>query len=281
MRVYLAFYDRAGNPQKVAIAETLVALNRYLDAGFIEISAEEYERLSKTLDNVDLDELILLASALALLAGLTQRQQPIRNLPDYTAQLSRLQAVFNADAETLARQLASGEISLADWRNGMSRNISRQHLAGRILSVNGAQNLTEADRLAVQNAVQRELLYLNQFEAELAARQANGTLTPEYVAARSRLYSGAVRETYEQGRQFALGMPPLPAQPTVRTLCQRNCKCQWRIVTLQGNGNWNCYWDLGVAEHCETCIARARTFNPLQIRNGIIQPYQIQGRIYA
>jgi hypothetical protein len=42
-----------------------------------------------------------------------------------------------------------------------------------------------------------------------------------------------------------------------------NCQCRWEIVDR--GDHWDCYWRLGIAEHCPDCVERARNWNPLTI----------------
>jgi hypothetical protein len=187
-----------------------------------------------------------------------------------------LERRFQAQAADLTRQYFAGEITLDQWDAALARQINANILAGRAVGVGGIDNLSREDLAAIELETDSELRYLNRFRRQLA----NGELSEAQATARAQLYAGTATVSYERGRQDAVGMPLLPAQPKQRTLCHRNCKCSWRIVELEGNGNWDCYWELSPAEHCETCLARARSFNPLRIRNGIIQPFNPLG-IYA
>jgi hypothetical protein len=46
-----------------------------------------------------------------------------------------------------------------------------------------------------------------------------------------------------------------------------NCKCRWEIVPVdKKKGDYDAYWRMSDAEHCQTCIERAQRWNPLRIR---------------
>ena len=68
--------------------------------------------------------------------------------------------------------------------------------------------------------------------------------------------------------KLALGLP-LPAMPRDGTSqCLSNCGCAWEIAELDGDGNYDCTWQLGKTENCQTCRQRAADWSPLQIRDG-------------
>jgi len=99
-------------------------------------------------------------------------------------------------------------------------------------------------------------------------------MSPEAIKRRARMYIGSGQATMQEAATTRLGMPLLPAYPKDGTSdCLNNCRCWWDIQSLEGNGNWDCIWTLRPAEHCPTCEARARAWSPIQIRNGVIQPF--------
>jgi hypothetical protein len=121
---------------------------------------------------------------------------------------------------------------------------------------------------AIERANEVQISYLNGFRRAIVGMTAAG------VIARAALYAGAITGLFYATVSRVLGLPDLPAQPGVLTSCLTHCHCRWDIVTLAGNGNWDCYWIIDRAvENCPECIRRSEEFNPLQIRNGIIQPF--------
>ena len=50
-----------------------------------------------------------------------------------------------------------------------------------------------------------------------------------------------------------------------------NCKCSLRVEVVDAVANdFDVYWVMHPAEHCQTCIERAAQWNPLQIRDGML-----------
>ena len=87
-------------------------------------------------------------------------------------------------------------------------------------------------------------------------------------------YRGVIAPAYSLAQGLIL-----PAMPGVRTSCHSNCKCNWDIRKLEGEGNWDCHWRISAVESCDECLQRQRVFNPLQVRNFIVQPFD-PGGIY-
>lgn len=273
----LGLYDRRGQLQRVALARGDDEYQQYIDAGFVEISESEYNRGTAIAEPVKTRDLALLATAGALLNTIQSQEAQGARLPaNYQPPREMLKTVqTNADAElrTITQDYLDGRISIDQWQRRMTDTINQSNLAGRALSVNGTDNLTRADLRAVERANETQAQYLAAFRRELEA----GNLSNAQALARSSLYSTSSTPIFENGYTEAIGLPPLPATPGVGSACRSNCLCSWRIEPLEGNGNWDCYWVLSKAEHCQNCIARSFSFNPLQIRNGIIQPYNPTG----
>jgi hypothetical protein len=281
---YFGLTDERGRYQRLGLARNDTEAEQFLQAGFIEIAKDVYDRLVEFVQSIDINGLDLFLSALTLLGALRTRQANVRRLQDLVQNreaFTRAGQAFRTEATRLAEQLANRTITLDEWYQGMAQRIRQNQLSARIAGV-GTNNLSQADLQAVQAKTESELRYLQRFRTELQAQlDAGQELNPNAIGARARQYAGASAEQFEIGIQEALGMPLLPVQPGVRTECMTNCKCAWRIVELNGAGNWDCFWDRNATDSCETCIARERTFNPLRIRQGIIQPFVVQGRIYA
>jgi len=171
-------------------------------------------------------------------------------------------------ADELAKQLANGDIDLQAWRNGMADEISSLHLTADISGAGGLSNYTQADMQRVQRKVDEQLSYLDNWTNELRNMD---EYNPDAIRSRAMLYGGNATSTVQNAYTQALGIGDLPAYPgDGTTQCLTNCKCAWKPVKLPGEGNWDVYWDLGIAEHCPTCKAREAAWNPLQIRGGVI-----------
>lgn len=277
---YFVLYNDANRAQRIAQTDSDTETAQYINAGFVEVDQATYESLEGRTPIATIADLVLLASAVAALSqivGVARNQQRLATLPDASATIAGLEQSFRRNAAQLTRDYYAGQIDLQSWYQGMARNIRSHNIASRAASVGGLQNLSRQDIRALEGGViDSELRYLNRFRQSLEL----GDLSEAQAVNRAQLYAGTVVPTYEEGRQDAIGLPPLPAQPKVRTRCQRNCKCTWRIIELDGNGNFDCYWDRSPVDSCDTCRTREQRFNPLRIRNGIIQPFNPVG-IYA
>ncbi len=274
MIVYLVRYDSVGNCQYVAIANNENQLTRFLDAGFIEVSEDEYNRCVAIAERVTIADIAGLLATAATLASLlaTTRSQPIQ-VTGNRDQLERLIDLFQRNSTTRMNEYLSGKIDIDQWYDSQARAILRNRMASRASAVGGIENLSAQDIQGAQDATRRELTYLSQFKDELQA----GNVSDKQAIARSRMYAGGAREQYERAIQDAIGLPTLPAQPGIRTDCRRNCKCSWDIRRLDGNGNFDCYWMRSPVDSCDTCRTRERAFNPLRVRNGVILSFPTVG----
>lgn len=92
---------------------------------------------------------------------------------------------------------------------------------------------------------------------------------------RAALYANSVVEPYWKASSFGLPLPAYPGDGTSQ--CMTSCKCSWNIVPLDKNqGDYDAYWVMSPAEHCQTCLQRAHDWNPLQIRgwNLVVPAYR-------
>lgn len=187
---------------------------------------------------------------------------------------ARYTEYFNQRCETLARDLASGRLNVDTWRDAMRVELERLHTTARVVGRGGIDGMSAADIDAINAQVSRQAEYLNAWadglrkETELDARA---------ITNRARLYAGNANETLQSSTVARLGLPELPAYPGDGTTeCMVNCHCRWQIRKLS-DGDYDVTWVLGRAEHCPTCQARARAWSPLQVRAGVIQPFNRSG----
>ena len=105
---------------------------------------------------------------------------------------------------------------------------------------------------------------------------------------RAQMYAQSLEQVYQKAymaaKGQAVGLPDLPAYPRDgSTRCRTNCCCAWRIEK-KSDQEYHAFWQLHPADHCEDCVARATSWNPLRIvlqedgswqfiaRNGPIEP---------
>lgn len=181
----------------------------------------------------------------------------------------------------LVEALLLGRLILGAWRQQMRAEITRLHFAIAIIAGGDLDNDPELRRRVLLE-VSQQMRYLERWVMQLNA-QILPDANVETLVYRAGLYATAARQTFFLGYTRALGLPFMPFYPKERTACKVGCKCGWRIVQLDGRGNFNCFWQLGIAEHCSTCLARERRCSPLKVRGGqIVDPQRYQAvELYA
>lgn len=272
--IFLVLYDTRGQCIRVAQAADAREAQAFLNVGFVEVDASEYERCATLVAQADFGDLLMLTRARQVLTTATQTpdQVPMRTEPDVRG-LERLQKVLRTALRAIAQQYVDGTLSEAQWYRRTVDLVNGGITAATILGKGGFSRLTREDTQAIEAESQVQTDYLNRFRRDLP------TLSPAMAVNRVGLYANATTNRYWTAHTRAVGLPLLPAMPGVRTECGSHCKCNWQIIPLAGQGNWNLYWRLSAVESCETCIRRQRVFNPLQIRNGVVQPFN-PGGIY-
>lgn len=188
-------------------------------------------------------------------------------------QIGQLTTRLQADMDALSAQLANGELSVDDWYAAMRDQLRRAH--GAYYRLGRGTTLTPQDMARLNERLARQYEFLDGWRDELAS----GDMRSEAaIRARARMYLDAGNASLQDGRGAAIGLPPLPAVPgDGTTVCRTNCKCTWRIVQLDGAGNYDCYWRLRPAEHCPTCEARALAWSPIRARGGRWEPFPTVG----
>ena len=283
MTHYLVLYDTQGTPQRVAETRSNGELQSFLDAGFIEVEKDVYDSAASTVERTGIGALQRTIGVLAALASVASRRAPT-NVQQNRALLLQGQSQFNRSVDSLSQRLVSGSITPDEWFNEFMVANRRVQLQAASASVGGKANLGAQQIQVAQARLNEQMRYAQGFRDRLqgVVDSSDLELRLKPITSTSRMYGTSSNATYEIGFQLAIGIPALPAQPGVRTICMTNCKCRWVSRKLEGNGDWDFFWRLAPAEHCETCLARARLFNPLQIRNGrIVMPSGATSQIYA
>jgi hypothetical protein len=173
-------------------------------------------------------------------------------------------AAMEGGALGLTDQLVADQLTVGQWQAAMRAQIKSAYIQQYTLGIGGVDRLTQADYGSIGGMLAEQYRYLDNFAAEIAA----GELTPEQIRARSAMYLRSSREAYERANSRAWGVPPLPAYPgDGQTRCLTNCQCSWvieEVVDEEGAmAGWDCFWTLGVAEHCEDCVENSHKWNPL------------------
>ena len=177
---------------------------------------------------------------------------------------ARLQARIAEEVVSLAQGLNAGALTPDDWQREMAELLIAGHIAAAQDGL-GRNDLPPSIREELSQIVGEQITYLNRFADQIAA----DGWADRYLS-RAQLYVKAMGASYEVGASDRIKLPAYPRDGS--TQCLSNCKCRWRIVWVnREKGSADCYWELSQAEHCPDCTKRARLWNPLRVRRGIIQ----------
>lgn len=189
-------------------------------------------------------------------------------MPDYSGFPGKLIPYlesFAGDVDGLMRRLQLEEIDEDAWRDSFAELMASYILTGYFVSGKRASVTSEAG-IWLEAWLAAQLAYLDGFrDTILTSRAAGGQWTPG-IDARAQMYITAMVAPYWYAETEGLPLPALPGDGSSQ--CRQNDKCKWRIEWDDRKlGNARAYWELRPAEHCQTCIERARRWNPLVIRN--------------
>lgn len=218
-----------------------------------------------------------------IIRQLQRRAQPqlVEFSPDDIERILKSAGVIERDfiqrVTVLAEQLAAGRITLSEWKTAMRDELRRYHLTNAIIGAGGLALAGAGALLIAQSRTVAQIKFFNEWTNQI--ERGDFPIDAEArLRQRATLYAGAGQATLDEAMGNAMGIPRLPAYPRDgQTQCMNNCKCRWEYTKLPGLGNWDCRWVMGVAEHCQHCPRRAQVWNPLQVRNGVIQPYNSTG----
>lgn len=182
----------------------------------------------------------------------------------------RYVSYFTDRTQAIAEDLVSGRLTVDEWLDEMETEVAQLHTTAYTIYRGGLSEMGQEDLDLIQENVDAQVVYLENWANELRSVDVS-VLDPNEIARRARMYLGAVNQTIQEATTTSLGLPRLPAYPADGgTPCLVFCQCSWKIERLPGEGNWDCTWVLGDAEHCDGCIDRAKMYSPLMIRGGVI-----------
>jgi hypothetical protein len=175
----------------------------------------------------------------------------------------RLKELIDLATDGLIADLGSS----AEYQEIMSELLVRYHTAAYLVGA-GTDTVSDAARAKITGGVASQLAFLERFVTEIQGAE-------EFEAgwqARARSYAESVKVPYWTGRTKVLPLPALPGE-AFSTQCGQACRCSWEIRTIDAEkGDYDAYWIYGKAEiHCQSCIERENTWNPLRIRDGELQ----------
>ena len=192
-----------------------------------------------------------------------------------TGAFGRYARYYTQQAGRLADALGEGDITTDQWLLAMEDQIAKLHTTAYTIGVGGIDNLTANDLQIIQSIIDKQDGFLTAWANDLRVQVERhmGTLLPadvQKVKNRANLYLNAANATLQRSTAEAMGIPELPAYPgDGSTQCLTSDKCSWKFKKVAGG--WDCTWGLHPAEHCPTCLARSHAWNPLRVRNGVIE----------
>lgn len=268
--IYLVLYDNRGQCQRVARVNRREDASAFLAVGFEEVEFEEYDRCATIVPEVTASELPDIQTARDIVNRISTTSPALLQLQANPDALDRLTARQRDKLQTITQAYVDGDRTPEQWYRQMVNAINAGNIASTALAVGGFENISSDDRQQIERDNQTQVRYLNGFRRTL------DSLSDAQKVARAGLYAGATTTRYWTAHTRAQGLA-LPAMPGVRTDCGASCKCNWQIDKLPGDGNWNCRWRLSAVESCDQCKRRQEVFNPLRVRNFIVQPFSPNG----
>lgn len=165
--------------------------------------------------------------------------------------------------DEIARNYLENNISLTDYYDQNKAIIKESYTAMYELGVGGRNMMTQADWGRVGGILREQYRYYD----NLVMQVKNGEISMAQASARMKMYINSAHEALWRAIGHSLGIQ-LPAYPgDGSTQCLVNCQCSWNIVPV-GRGEYDCYWELGPAEHCDDCKIRAEQWNPFRWPEG-------------
>jgi len=163
-----------------------------------------------------------------------------------------------AESRAISQAMIDGNTTVQRWLLDMQDMVRNTHTNQFMLGRGGVGMVNANDLRVVEQTITNQYSYLQNFANEVAA----GNVSDGRLLARAQMYADAGTQSYERGVALAYGLPTLPNYPgDGATQCLSNCKCRWSVT--EDEEAWYCYWVLGVAEHCDDCVANATRWAPL------------------
>lgn len=177
--------------------------------------------------------------------------------------IAKLQAPINRyyDAQEATgafgtlRRAAAEVRTFADFRDAITRSVDAAAQMGG--------GINRDIRARLEDTKRAQVIYAVNFIDALPL------MSREAALARAASYVSAIVQVISDVRTDHL--PDLEIYPgDSRLICSAWCKCTLRVVKLEGTSNYDVFWQLHPAEHCEACLSLNAQWNPLPVRNGEI-----------
>jgi hypothetical protein len=189
---------------------------------------------------------------------------------DLPPSLQYLLGAFREAIRELTLRLQIGMITLDEWHRAMETLIARYHAAS-FMAGQRSPLIGVTEEGYVYDYVNTQLGFLDNFALVIQS----GAEWQAGWNARAEQYAKGIVSPYWKGRTKILPLPAMPGDLT--TDCGQNCACLWDVVTIdEKKADYDCFWMLNASrvittEHCQECTLRAREWNPLKVRDGILQ----------
>lgn len=184
---------------------------------------------------------------------------------EYPKALADLLDTATKAIDAATAELQAGKTNAPAWQERVSNILSDFHAKAYQAGAR-TQDLSAAEQRLVDLQVQDQKEYLSKFAQEIGDAKA---WDPAWNN-RAGMYAQSIGASYWNGRTKDVALPAQPKDGT--TQCLTNCKCRWNIKAVNPDaGDYDAYWTLGAAEHCQTCNERAAQWSPLKIRGGVTQ----------
>jgi hypothetical protein len=142
-------------------------------------------------------------------------------------------AASESAGRALARLVANGQLSPADWRAAMRAELRDEYIRQYLVGRGGRAQMTASDWGRVGGMLRDQYRYLDNFTEEIAA----GRLSEAQIAARSGMYFNSSREAFERAQNIAHKAAGFGY-------------VRWVVMPM--------------AEHCEDCLAfQAQGWQPV------------------
>ncbi len=154
--------------------------------------------------------------------------------------LERLQADYRAKFRSLAEELVAGRISHSEFRRQMGKQVKSLQTQAAILGAGGQGNMTDTQRRLLDRSVRDQLAYLDGFHRDIRQLINAGKPLSGNTVSRAGSYAAAATVTADQARRQSMADEAAQDDPNL-----------WEVRLL------------GIAEHCNDCVAYANRPAPV------------------
>lgn len=153
-------------------------------------------------------------------------------------------------------------ITIQQWQSQFREGLKNQYIAQYVTARGGRENMTQEDWGRLGGLLKNQYTYHNRFAQDII----DGKMSLGQARFRAGMYQQSSGQAFERAKAISLGVPydQIPAWPRDgQTVCLTQCMCSWRFVRTESG--WDCFWELGEADHCVDCLENADKWNPLMV----------------